>query len=369
MDNTRPTWAEIDLAAIEHNIIQIKKYTDANIMAVVKANAYGHGIEETLRVLSETGVTYLGVATLNEALTIREAGFSLPILVIGHVPEEFAEILIENDIAVTIYNTTLAPRLSQVALKLRKKATIHIKIDTGMGRLGFAPKSNSIDEIEQIAKLPGLELEGIFTHFADADNVDKEFAHQQLACFNYVVSELGKRGIKFKIKHTANSAALLTIPEAHFDMVRAGIIIYGLCPAKELNNLNFIPAMRLKSKISFVQTVPVQTTIGYGRTYLCENVTKVATVPIGYADGYSRLLSNKAWAIIKNQRVNLIGNVCMDQCMFNVSDVENVKIGDEIILFGRREDGITADNLADIMGTINYEVLCSISARVPRIYI
>lgn len=369
MDNKRPTWAEINLKAVRHNISSIKERTNAKIMAIVKANAYGHGVEEICRVCAEEGVAYFGVATLEEALGIREAGFSLPILVLGYLPEEYAEIAVNHDISITVFNETLPQALSRAAVKLGKKAIVHIKIDTGMGRLGFVPEPETIDKIARIAKLPGIELEGIYTHFAAADSTDKEFSFKQLEYFDYVVTQLEKQGINFKLKHSANSAAIIDIGKAHFDMVRAGIVLYGLYPSSEVTNLDIIPAMRLISRVSFVKTVPAGTTIGYGRTYQCKEKTTIATVPIGYADGYSRLLSNKAWGIIKGQKVPLVGNVCMDQCMFDVSNVEGVQEGDEIILFGTKEDGITADDLADIMGTINYEVICSISARVPRIYI
>lgn len=369
MDNKRLTWAEINLAAIRYNLRSIKERTKANILAVVKANAYGHGVEEVCRVCIEEGAAYFGAATLDEALSLREKGITLPILVLGYVPEEHAEIAINNDISLTIFNETLPQAMSKAAIKLGKKAIIHIKIDTGMGRLGFIPELGAIEKIATIAKLPGIDAEGIYTHFAVADRIDKEYSLKQLEDFNYVVDELKKQGINFKLKHTANSAAIIGIPEGHFDMVRAGIILYGLYPSSEVTNLDIIPAMRLKSRISLVKTMPAGSTIGYGRAYECQDFTKIATVPIGYADGYSRILSNKAWGIIKGQKVPLIGNVCMDQCMFDVSKVEGVQEGDEIILFGTREDGITADDLADIMGTINYEVICSISARVPRIYI
>lgn len=246
MDNKRLTWAEINLAAIRYNLRSIKERTKANIMAVVKANAYGHGVEEICRVCIEEGVTYFGVATLEEALGIREAGFSLPILVLGYLPEEYAEIAIDNDISLTVFNETLPQALSRAAIKLGKKAVIHIKVDTGMGRLGFVPELGNIDKIAKIVKLPGINPEGIFTHFATADCTDKEFSFKQLEYFNYVVTELEKQGINFKIKHTANSAAVIDISEAHFDMVRAGIVLYGLYPSSEVTNLDIIPAMRLK---------------------------------------------------------------------------------------------------------------------------
>ncbi len=369
MDNNTLTWAEINLAAIRNNLTLIKEKTHTNIMAVVKANAYGHGVEEICKVCIEEGVTYLGVATLEEALNIRNLGITAPILVLGYVPKEDAESAVKYDITVTVYNMDLPQALSKAAVNLGKKAAIHIKIDTGMGRIGFISSPDTVEEIIRIAKLPGIECEGIFTHFAVADERDKDFSIQQLKLFNDLVDKLEQKGIKFKIKHTANSAATLDIPDSYFDMVRVGIILYGLYPSDEVARINLIPAMSLKSVVSMVKNMSAGSSIGYGRTYRCEKPIKIATVPIGYADGYSRLLSNRAWAVIKGHKVPLVGTVCMDQCMFDVSEIEEVAIGDEVILFGRAEDGITADDLAHIMGTINYEIICSVSGRVPRIYI
>ncbi len=369
MDNKRATWAEIDLAAIRHNIELIKNLTESKIMAVIKANAYGHGVEKVSQLCMEMGVTYLGVATLDEALHLRKQGITLPILIFGYVAEEYFKEVIENNISVTVYNSNYAENFSVSAQKLGKKAIVHIKIDTGMGRLGFNSGLKAVEQIKEIAKLPHIECEGIYTHFATADQLDKGFVLQQLADFNQIVAELKLEGVDFKLKHAANSAAILDFAPSHLDMVRAGIMLYGLHPSKEVFNHNLIPALRLKSKITLVKEVAAGTTISYGRTYACNKTTKIATVPIGYADGYSRILSNKAWGLVRGQKVPLVGNVCMDQAMFDVSKVKEVREGDEITLLGRQEDGITADDLADIMGTINYEVVCSISARVPRIYI
>lgn len=371
MDNKRPTWAEIDLKAIQHNIRGVKDAAaGAKVMAVVKANAYGHGMLEVARVCLQEGVDFLGVASLDEALDLRQAGIDSPILVLGYIPAQYAETVVEEGIRATVFSYDLARALSRAAVKLSATAHLHVKVDTGMGRLGFLPEKDYLETISRMADLPGIFIEGIFTHFAVADIVDKTFSYKQLALFSDVISYLERRGLSIPLKHCANSAALMEIPESIFNMVRAGIVIYGLYPSSEVDRkrLAIIPAMTLKSRVSFVKELGAGATISYGRTYRCSKKTKVATVPIGYADGYSRLLSNRARAVIKGQTVPLIGTVCMDQCMFDVTDVEGVAEGDEVVLFGRPEDGVTADDLAEIMGTINYEVVCSIGSRVPRIY-
>lgn len=371
MDNKRPTWAEIDLGAVRHNLRKIREAAGkAKIMAVVKANAYGHGMLRICDICLEEKVEYFGVASLDEALSIREHNIKTPILILGYVPSEYADMVVQNDISSTVFNLQWAEALDKAAVKLGKRAKIHVKIDTGMGRLGFYPDEKNIQIIRKIASLPGIFLEGIFTHFAAADARDKTFAHEQLKKFNWFIKYLEDYGVKIPLKHSSNSAALIDIPEARFDMIRAGIILYGLYPSDEVKReiIDIIPVMRLKSKISFIKVLPPGHTVSYGRTYCCLSPTKVATVPIGYADGYSRLLSNKVWAVVRGVKVPLIGNVCMDQCMFDVTEVEGVKEGDEVILFGRKEDGITADDLASIIGTINYEVVSCIGPRVCRVY-
>lgn len=270
----------------------------------------------------------------------------------------------------TVFNSALARALSDAAIKSSKSAHIHIKIDTGMGRLGFSPDEETIEEIINISRLPGIKLEGIFTHFASADQMDKSSSLKQLNLFNDLVGELERRGINFPLKHCSNSAGLINLPEARFNMIRAGIILYGLYPAPHISRtLQVIPAMTLKSRIGFLKQLKAGTAVSYGGTWQCERDTMVATVPIGYADGYSRLLSNRAFGVVRGQRVPLIGTVCMDQCMFDVTDAAAIREGDEIILFGKPEDLVTADELAEIEGTINYEVVCAVGSRVPRIYI
>ncbi|SHG39282.1 alanine racemase [Thermosyntropha lipolytica DSM 11003] len=372
MDNKRPTWAEIDLGAVRHNLRCIREAAGkAQIMAVVKANAYGHGMLEICKVCLQEKVEYFGVASLDEALTMRSSGIKNPVLVLGYIPPCYAEVVVKNNISSTVFNLEAARALSAAAVRLGSKARIHLKIDTGMGRLGFFPDEDGLALVKEIACLPGVELEGVFTHLATADTEDKAFAYEQLDKFNRFIKKIEEEGIKIPWQHCSNSAALIDIPEARFNMVRAGITLYGLYPSREVkrDRLKIIPAMRLKSRIVFLKVLPPGYTVSYGRTYRCTSPTKVATVPIGYADGYSRLLSNKAWAVVRGVKVPLIGTVCMDQCMFDVTGVEGVKEGDEVILFGREEDGVTADDLAAIIGTINYEIVSCIGPRVPRVYI
>lgn len=371
MDNKRPTWAEIDLKAIHHNLKKIREaVAPAHMMAVVKANAYGHGVYEITKACLQEGVENLGVASLDEALAIRRSGVAVPILILGPLETEYAQIAVDWNLRTTVFNFSLAKALSAAAIKSSKFAYVHIKIDTGMGRLGFFPDAEAVEQIIAISSLPGIKVEGIFTHFASAEIEDKSKALQQLQSFNNLIGDLEKQGIYIPIKHSANSAALIDLPAARFNMVRAGIILYGLYPSPYVRQdlLPVIPAMTLKSRISFLKQLPASATVSYGCTWQCERDTLVATVPIGYADGYSRLLSNQAFGAVRGQRVPLIGTVCMDQCMFDVTDVQGVSEGDEIILFGKPEDMVTADDLAEAAGTINYEVVCAVSSRVPRIY-
>lgn len=373
MDNKRPTWAEIDLTAVRNNFRRIKEVIKpgTGIMAVVKANAYGHGMLQVSQVCLEEKADYLAVATLDEALELREAGIAVPILVLGHIPDEFAAVVIENEIRPTVYETGFAQKLSGTASKVGRKANIHVKIDTGMGRIGFAPGADTLDEIEAIASLPGIKLEGIFTHFAEADGHSPEFTLQQLNQFKSLIDDLEKRHIVIPVKHCANSAAIFRYPEAHFNMVRAGIVLYGLHPSPLMKgeDLRITPAMTLKSRISMVKTLEAGQGVSYGRTHICSRKTRIATVPIGYADGYRRGFSNRAWAMINGHKAPLLGVVCMDQCMFDISGREDIREGDEVILFGKDADGITADNLAVLTDTINYEIVCALSSRVPRKYV
>ncbi|QGT98741.1 Alanine racemase [Candidatus Syntrophocurvum alkaliphilum] len=373
MDNLKLTWVEIDLSAIRHNINEVKSLLkpETKLMVIVKANAYGHGMLEVTRICLEEGVDYLGVASLDEALTLRKEGIKSPILVLGYIPNGTAETIIDNNIIPSVFTISLAEELSKVAVSKGKEVNVHLKVDTGMGRLGIVVESRASELVERVNLLPGVNIEGIFTHFAVADAKDKTYTKKQIEVFNEFLKNLEEKGIHIPIKHSSNSAAIMDLPEAHYDMVRAGIVTYGLYPSDEVDRkkIDLIPAMTLKSKVSFVKTLSKGSSVSYGRTFIASKNTVVATVPIGYADGYTRLLSNKIWASIKGKKVPLIGNVCMDQCMFDVTGVDGIKDGEEIILFGKPEFGITADDIADTLGTINYEIVSAISSRVPRLYI
>lgn len=366
------SWAEIDLGAIRSNIAEINRILrpETGLMAIVKANAYGHGMLEVSRVCMEAGVAYLAVANPQEALTLRENGIDMPVLILGWMPPEYAAAMVENHVDITVFEPDTAALLSRAAVAAGQPARIHLKIDTGMGRLGFEPNPESRQAIQTMASLPGIMIQGIFSHLASADEQDKTFAYQQLEMFKQFIAELETAGIKIPIHHLANSGAIMEMPEAQLDMVRAGIILYGLYPSDEVDHsiISLVPAMSLRSKVSFLKNLPAGRSVSYGRTYISKDEVKVATVPIGYADGYSRLLSNRGWAVIRGHRVPLIGRVCMDQIMFDVTGIDEVKIGDEVILFGKPEDGVTADDLAAIIGTINYEIVCSPHSRVVRTF-
>lgn len=372
MDNSRASWAEIDLGAIRTNIKAIKQLLkpETMLMTIVKADAYGHGMIRVAQACIEAGASCLGVATLEEALTLRSANISIPILVLGHISADCAETAVRNHIDVTVFNLESAKFYSRAA-NPANPANLHIKLDTGMARIGLQSDEAAAAIIQEINKLPNINIKGIFTHFAEADKANKEFTRQQIKSFNSFVDRLEKVGIHIPVKHMANSAAIMDLPETQGNMVRAGIIIYGLYPSNQVHkeNLPLLPAMRLKTRISHLKRLPPDRSVSYGRTYFTRQDTVVATVPVGYADGYSRFFSNRAWAGLHGHRIPLIGTVCMDQCMFDVTGIEGVKPGDEVILFGRPQDGITADDLADLIGTINYEIVCSIAARIPRIYV
>lgn len=371
-NNKERSWAEIDLNAIRHNLTTIRGFLkpQTKVMAVVKANAYGHGILEVARFCATEGADFLGVATLGEAMLLVEAGISLPILVMGYVPGECAQKVIENRIRTVVYTKEYAIALSQAAKRLSAQAIVHIKVDTGMGRLGFADDASGLQSITAAAFLPGIYVEGLMTHFAEADSPMKGFTEKQIDRFASLAKALESKGLFIPFKHSSNDAGLVSFPEAQFDMVRTGIMMYGLYPAESMKeqHLDIIPAMTLKSRIALIKKMAQGEPVSYGRTYYCPEDTLVATVPIGYGDGYFRLLSNCGYAMIKGIKAPLIGTVCMDQCMFALPAGTDLKIGDEVILFGKPEDGITADDLAKMTGTINYEIVTTITARIPRSY-
>lgn len=372
MDDIRPVWAEINLDNLAHNIKEVKRNINKNtlIMAVVKANAYGHGAIEVSKVFLENGGDRLAVATLSEAMELRLNEIDAPILILGYTPKsQYARILKYNLIP-TIYSYEFAKALSEEAIKLGIVGKIHIKIDSGLGRIGFLPGDETISEIIRISKLPNIEIEGIFTHFAKADEMDKVYTRLQYNRFIDIVNKLEDKGVYIPIKHASNSAAIIDMPEYNLNMVRAGIMLYGLYPSNKVNknNIKLKPAMTLKAKISNIKEVSEGTGISYGQIFVTKRKSKIATIPIGYADGLTRLLTLKGEAFVNGQTVPIIGRICMDQCMLDVTDIENVKIEDEVILFGDGKTGPHIDEVANKLNTINYEILCMIGRRVPRVY-
>jgi len=373
MNETRPVWAEINLADIVHNYQEVRRLVGSKVkvMAIVKANAYGHGAVKTARALAQAGADYFGVALLNEAVQLRQAGLSQPILILGWTPPEDFPRALEYGITLTIYSLEEAEELARIAKESSRKARIHLKIDTGMGRIGLIPNESSAAVAGEILALPELEVEGIFTHLAKADEADKAYTKTQLEQFTGFVGQLERENnYRFPLKHAANSAAIIDHPEAYFDMVRPGIILYGLKPSDEvqLSKVDLHQAFTLRAKVSHVKRVPSGTSISYGGIYTTTAEASIASLPIGYADGYTRLLSGKAKVLWQGHQAPLVGRVCMDQTMFLATGLD-VKKGDLVTLIGKDGDKfLSVDELAQILGTINYEIVCMISARVPRVY-
>ena len=377
MDNlreVRPVYLEINMDNLTNNYNEIRRIVNPNtkIMAVIKANAYGHGSVELAKMYEKIGVDRLAVSIISEAVELRREGIKIPIQLLNYTPESQLGLVIDNDIIQGIYTYEDAKLLSDLAVKKGKKAKIHIKIDTGMGRIGFLPNEDSIKEIVKIHELPNLEMEGMFTHFAKADEIDKSFTKIQFERFNWVSEKLEENGIELKVKHVSNSAAIIDLPEYNLDLVRPGIILYGYYPSDEVNKnkINLKPAMTLKAKISNIKTVPEGTGISYGHIYSTSKRSVIATVPIGYADGYSRILSGKADVCINNKRAPIVGRICMDQMMVDITGIDNANIGDEVVLFGYDNESYPrVEELASLLGTINYEFICMMGRRIPRVFI
>ncbi len=372
-------WAEINLDAIQNNISKIKSTLSpkTKLMAIVKADAYGHGFFEVASTLASNGADAFGVATTDEAIQLRNAGITNPILILGVIFRDDLKRIIQNDIMPVVFGYRFAKSISDTAVALGKTAKIHIKLDTGMSRIGYVCSGSDreqriIDSIMDIAALPNIEIDGIFSHFAKADEKEREYTDLQFKRFMHIIEQLEKRGLTISTKHICNSAGILQYPEYHLDMVRCGIITYGLAPSDDVDiqNLGLEPAMQLKSVVTNLKRMKVDTPVSYGGKYIASPGTRIATVGIGYADGYSRVLSGKSQVLINGIKADTIGNICMDQLMANVTAIENINIGDEVILFGTDGNNtITVESVAQLMGTINYEIICVIGKRVPRVYI
>lgn len=379
-------WAEVDLRAIAHNVRELRRVTQpgAQLLVAVKANGYGHGAVEVAKTALQNGGDALGVARIEEGIQLRDAGIAASILVLGYTDPALAEELIAFGLIQTVWSLETAKQLSQTARLAGKKIRIHLKVDTGMGRLGLPAESSReispdipvtddvVSEVAAIAELPGLELEGVFTHFPTADSADKAGSNAQLNLFMDFIDRLRQAGIEIPFRHAANSAAIIDMPGSHLDMVRAGISAYGLYPSPEVNRhqVTLQPAMALKTRVVQIKRVPKGFEVSYGSTYRTERPTRIATVSIGYADGLSRRLSSRGHMLVRGHRVPIVGRVCMDLTMLDVGDIPGIGTGDEVVVFGRQKDAaIAVEEVASMLDTINYEIVSIISDRVPRIYL
>lgn len=367
-------WAEIDLDAIAHNVREIRRITNkrAEIMGAVKADAYGHGVVETVQTMLDNGVDRLAVSMLDEAIQLRKLGIKVPILILSYTDPTRAEEIIQNNVTQTVFSHDLARALSDAAVRLGRNVKIHVKIDTGMTRVGFMSGYSAIKNVLEISTLPNIIIEGLFTHFASADERDRSYTLMQFEKFMSICNELSRVGVHIPVKHVCNSAGIMEYPEMHLDMVRPGIILYGIYPSQDVDKSRIAlkPAMTLKANVILVKDVEIDTCVSYGRIFKTSRPSKLATIPIGYADGYTRLLSNKGEMLINGERVPVVGRVCMDQCMVDVTGLNQpVQVGDEAVIFGRQGNGeISAGEVAEAIGTISYEVLCIIGKRIPRVY-
>lgn len=380
MNMVKRTWAEISLNAIEHNynVIRNKVADDTKVCCVIKADGYGHGAVELSQIYEKLGADFFAVSNIDEGIEIRKSGSKLPIVILGYTPVSEAENLAEYDISQAVFSLEYAKELSEKCVEEDCSCKMHIKVDSGMSRIGFMcqefPRDEySIEEICEACCLPNLEVEGLFTHFcvSDEDAEGREFTNKQYENFIHVRDSLKKRGVDISVVHCSNSGAIEDYPETCCDMVRAGIILYGLAPSSKLaDRLDLVPAMTLKTVVAFVKEVQKGATISYGRTFTADRKMKIATVPIGYADGFIRQNAKDGYMMVNGKKAKIVGRICMDQTMLDVTDIEDVKTGDEVVVFGTGENGEpTADSLAENTGTINYETVCLVGKRVPRIYI
>ncbi len=363
---------EINLKNLAYNFHQIRQLVSRNvkIMGVVKANAYGHGVIEIVKKLVDEGVHSLCVATLNEAIEIRTVGVKIPILVIEPIPSGVAAEIITYQISPAVFTMDIARELSKEALRLNSSVDVHIKIDTGMWRLGISYK-NAVQFVKEISLLEGIRIAGIFSHLATAYALDKSYAYEQFSRFNHVLQKLALANIHIPLKHIASTAAILDLPEMHLDLVRPGIGLYGLFPAKTVtSNCHLLPVMEVKTQIVYLESVPKGNPISYGQTYITTKRERIGILPIGYSHGYSRVNSNKGVVLVKGKRAPVIGTVCMDFCIIDVTEIEGVNVGDEVTIFGKQgDDFIPVEDIAEICGTINYEIVTRMSDHLPRVYI
>jgi len=368
-----PIIAEIDLAAFRHNMDAVKKLINekSRVIAVVKGDAYGHGAHVIAPEALKCGAEYLAVARLNEALDLRMGGIDAPLLLFGRSSPDYTEYYFKHDIIISTHSLEAAAGLSDEAVKLGRKLRVHVKIDTGMGRLGMV-NGHEADTIKRINDLPGIRVEGVYSHFANADASDKSDAESQLHKFLEIKEKVIPCFTEAPLFHIANSAAVMELPESHLDMVRPGIMLYGLYPSSEMDRerTSLKPVMSLKSQISQIKKVPPRFPVSYGSTYVTDRECTIATVSAGYADGYSRLLSSRGEMLVNGRRAPVIGRVCMDLTMLDISHIPGAAEGDKVVLFGAEgEEFLGADEIAEKTGTISYEVVSGITSRVPRAYI
>jgi alanine racemase len=364
----RQVWAEVNLQTLRENFNKLQAYTRSEMMPIVKADAYGHGVIPVVRLLQSCGVKRFGVALLQEALEIKAVFPELTVMVIGATELDQTDSIVKEDIIPAVFQVSQAQVLSEAAVRQDKTARLHIKVDTGMNRIGF--RETDLEEIMEISALPNLFVEGIFTHFASSDSRDLSYAREQLKRFQAFYDKLKTAGLTIPIRHAANSAAIIQFPESHFELVRPGISLYGLTPSSQIGgSVGLEPIMSWKAKVSHIKSIKTGETVSYGRTFQAAYPTRVATIPVGYADGLRRALSNQGEMLVQGARAMMIGRVCMDQTMLEVTKIPGVQVGDVVTILGK--DGyeqITATEMAEWIGTISYEVVCGISKRVPRIY-
>ncbi len=373
-EKIRPAWVEINREKAIHNLLEVRRAVgpDRKICAVVKADSYGMGAIEMSKMYIENGVDMFAVAVISEAMDLREEIKDKDILVLGYTTEEYFEDAINNNVTLTIYNYEHAAKLNALSKKINRVANIHIKVETGMNRLGFLPTEENADLVELISTMDNVKIQGAYTHFARADEKDKTAANMQAQRYFSFIDMLEKRNVRIPIKHVANSAAIIDLPQYYLDMVRPGIILSGFYPSNEVNKKEYIfkPCVTLKAKLANVKEIEAGEGIGYGHLYKTTGKTVVGTIPLGYADGFSRLFSNNGYVVIKGTKCPILGKVCMDQFMVDLTDVNNPQIDDEVIIYGDGTDGaMTAEDAANIRKTISYEVLTNLGKRLPRKYV
>ena len=371
--NIRPVWAEVNLDHLAHNVLEVRRIVPepTKIMTAVKADGYGHGARVCAETFLENGADMLAVASPDEGFQLRDWDIDAPILCLGYTPNYLQGKAIEKDVTTTIYSHEQGLHLNKRAQELNTVARFHVKIDTGMSRLGYQPNKETVKSIVELSGLPRLELEGVFTHFAVSDEADKGYTRMQYGKYLEVVSEIEKKGVNIPIKHVSNSAAIIDLPEYNQDLVRPGIMLYGYYPSPAVDHdyVELKQVLTLHAQISHLKTVPPERGISYGLTYTTKQESRIATIPMGYADGYKRALSNKGYVEIHGKNAPIVGRVCMDQFMVDVTEIPEASVGDETVLIGY-PGGVAPDGeeMASLLGTITHEVTCQITRRVPRVY-